>query len=87
MKETLHIIKDSDASHALGLIAQQTQNSSDPIKIVLIQEAVRLSPKTHHPIFVLEEDLKTRGSSSTFPTINYRTLVEMILVADRVMTW
>ena len=87
MKETLHIIKDSNASLALGLIAQQATSASDSIKIVLIQKAVQLNPKTSLPVFVLEEDLKNREGLSTFPTINYRTLIEMIFAANRVMTW
>ncbi len=87
MKETLHIIKNSNTSLALGLIAGQITNASDPIKIVLIQKAVQLNPKTSLPVFVLGEDLKDRESFSTFPTINYRTLIEMIFAADRVMTW
>lgn len=87
MKRTLHILKDSDSSEALTLITQQALSGSETFQILLIQEAVRLTPSAAVPTYVLENDLKAKGVLSPFQTVNYEGMLEMIFTTDTVMTW
>jgi sulfur relay protein TusB/DsrH len=87
MKRTLHILKDSDPSEALRIIEKQVSGGSKDVAILLIQDAVRISPSAHVPIYTLREDLEARGLTSTFETVNYEKMLEMIFSAEKVITW
>lgn len=83
MGRTLHILKDQDSSEALTVIRQQTEGLS----VLLIQGAVHLRPPGPGKVFVLEEDAKKQGISSDYEGIDYSKMLELILRADRVVTW
>lgn len=62
------------------------QNSDRQVWIVLIQDAVHLKNFSGiKKVSVLKEDTNSRGVSSSFPVIEYRDLLSMILEADVVI--
>ncbi len=91
MNRILHILKELTCPEALNLIEQQSAlggalHPSD-LAILLIQNAVKLTPSLGTKIYVLEEDAKARGVKPPFESVDYKKMVEMILAADTVMLW
>jgi sulfur relay protein TusB/DsrH len=87
MNRILHILKDPDSTKALKLIGLQAANHPENLAILLIQDAVKLTPSIAAKVYVLQEDAEARGVQPPFEGVNYEKMVEMILAADTVMTW
>ena len=87
MNRTLHILKESTCAEALNLIEQQALLRPSDLAILLIQDAVKLTPSLGTKIYVLEEDAKAREVKPPFESVDYKKMVEMILAADTVMMW
>lgn len=87
MKRVIHILKDANCEEALTLIGPQATANEEDLTILLIQDAVKLTPSVAAKVCVLEEDAKARGVKSPFEPVDYEKMVEMILAADTVMTW
>lgn len=87
MKRILHILKDSNPSEALRIIEKQVSGGSKDIAILLIQDAVRINPSISIPIYILREDLESRGLTSKFESVNYERMLEMIFGVEKVITW
>ena len=87
MNRTLHILKESTCAEALNLIEQQASLRPSDLVILLIQDAVKLTPSLGTKIYVLEEDAKAREVKPPFESVDYKKMVEMILAADTVMMW
>ena len=71
----------------MEIIPLQIQKSDREVAVLLIQEAVRLSPSFGADIYFLEEDAKKRGVLSNFKAIDYAEMLEMIYAADTVISW
>lgn len=87
MGRILHILKEINQPEALAIIAKQAKQSSQELSILLIQEAVRLLPDLPVKVYVLEEDARTRGVASSFETINYSRMLDLIFSSDSVVAW
>jgi sulfur transfer complex TusBCD TusB component (DsrH family) len=87
MKQILHILKESDSSDAIRLIAEGGSPDREQIRVLLIQGAVGLKPDLNYPVHVLEEDLSAGGATSPLDKVDYSKMLEMILGADSVVTW
>ena len=86
MKHTLHIIKNSEASEALELISS-SEKGDDGVQVLLIQEAVGLTPSIDLPIYILKPDLIERKLASPHQLVDYDKMLEMVLTADSVRIW
>lgn len=87
MKQTLHILKESESSDAIRIISEQESAGGREIRLLLIQRAVGLRPGLKSPVYVLENDLGTGGPASPYEKAGYPKMLEMILGADTVVTW
>ena len=88
MKRILHIVKDPDNEKAFELIRSQAKaGGQTEVRLVLIQEAVRLHPDFPAAVYVLEEDLRERGLSSPYPKIDYSHLLDLIFNSESVINW
>jgi hypothetical protein len=85
MKQTLHILKDSGASDAFGILGELLE--VNPGRILLIQDSVRSSPRLKGPFLVLEEDTADGKPGPGTEAVNYSKMLELILESDRVMVW
>lgn len=57
----------------------------DETEVVLVQDAVKLTQVPASRVSVLDEDVRSRGVSSSFPQIGYPELVQKIFLADRIV--
>jgi sulfur relay protein TusB/DsrH len=92
MKRILHIIKDPNNQKPFELIRSQAgKDGGNEIRLVLLQEAVKLSSNfpTDFPasVYVLEEDLKERGLSSSYQKIDYPRFLDLIFNSESVINW
>ena len=87
MGRILHILKESDSTEALTIIAKEAKQPSQELSIILIQEAVRLPIDLPFKTYVLDEDAKARGVVSKFEMINYSKMLDLVLSSDSVVTW
>ena len=87
MVRILHILKNATSPEALKLIEQQVSAGTSGLAILLIQDAVHLSPPITIPIYVLREDLEARQLASQAEQINYEKMLEMIFTVEKVITW
>jgi len=87
MEKTLHILKDEASEEPLQLLQAAGAEGSTDFAVLLIQDAVRLNPSLNVPVYVMGDDLKKRGASSSHRIVSYDEMVEMILSAETVMTW
>jgi sulfur transfer complex TusBCD TusB component (DsrH family) len=92
MKRILHIIKDPNNKKPFELIQSQAgKNGQTEIRLVLLQEAVRLYSNfpADFPasVYVLEEDLAERGLSSSYQKIDYSRLLDLIFNSESVINW
>jgi hypothetical protein len=87
MKQILHILKESDSSDAIRLIAGGKSTEREKTRVLLIQRAVGLNPELNCPVFVLGEDLPAGGAASSHEKVDYSKMLEMILGADSVIIW
>lgn len=87
MNRTLHILKEPTCSEALNLIEREAAFHPEDLTILLIQDAVKLTPSLGTKIYVLEEDAKARGVKSPFEPVDYEKMVEMVFAADTVTMW
>lgn len=84
MASTLHIIKSSGAVHPWDLLTQQ---ASESLSVVLIQDAVTTQRSVPCPIFALARDVRARGADTSYPVIDDDRFLEMIWEADSVVVW
>ena len=88
MKRILHILKDFPSNAAMELVPRLIEKSGREVTVILIQEAVRLTPSFNRAeVYVLDEDAKKRGVASNLKTIDYPELLERIYAADTVIAW
>jgi len=85
MKTVLYIVKDPNNKKPFELIRSRTEGTE--IRLVLIQEAVKLNPSYPEKIYVLEEDLQERGLSTSHTKISYSGLVDLIFNSEAVVNW
>ncbi|MFO0775189.1 MAG: hypothetical protein U0172_11060 [Nitrospiraceae bacterium] len=83
MGHTLYLMTKAVAAGDPLLPPSRNEGSAD--RAVLLQDAVRLKEVPFGTVFVLGDDLKTRGVSSAFNTIDYPRLLEEIFAADYVI--
>jgi sulfur transfer complex TusBCD TusB component (DsrH family) len=84
----LHILKDKNSPEAMMVIAKEANHHPDTLSVLLIQEAVRMSPNLPVKIYVLEEDVQTRGGvREENEAINYSKMLDLILSFDSVVIW
>jgi sulfur relay protein TusB/DsrH len=94
MHRILHILKDPESKEALRLIEQQFSLAGsegalrpEDTALLLIQNAVKLTPSVKTKIYVLKEDAAARGANPSFEGVDYEKMVEMIFAAETVMAW
>ncbi len=81
-RQVLHIVKRNDPL-AIDLIRRQS--AENPVTVILIQEAARLTfPTDTGPIFVLQDDAPEHP---IYPRIDYPKMLDMILSAADVLVW
>jgi len=88
VKKLLHIVKDPNNKKPFELIRRQAEAQDlTEVQLVLTQEAVQLHPDFHAAIYVLDEDLRERGLSSSYPKIDYSGLLDLIFNSESVINW
>ena len=88
MKRILHIVKDPNNEKALELIRNQIKEKNQTeVRLVLIQDAVRLRIDFPAAVHVLEEDLREKGLSSPYQKIDYYRLLDLIFNSESVVNW
>jgi sulfur transfer complex TusBCD TusB component (DsrH family) len=88
MKTILHIVKDPNNKKPFELIRSQARGKNQTeIRLVLIQEAVRLHPDCPATVYILEEDLQEKGLSSPYTKISYSGLLDLIFNSEAVVNW
>ena len=88
MKSILHIVKDPNNKKPFELIRSQARgNGQTEIRLVLIQEAVRLHPDCPAAVYALEEDLQEKGLSTPYTKISYSGFLDLIFNSEAVINW
>ncbi|MGH8058017.1 MAG: hypothetical protein ACREOH_12405 [Candidatus Entotheonellia bacterium] len=81
----LHILrslKDESAWEIIGI-----QRATQPVVVLLLQDAVLAPPPLDVPMFACEADVQARGLPSSVPLVTYDQIVELIFACERVMVW
>jgi len=81
----LHILrslKDESAWEIIGI-----QRATQPVAVLLLQDAVLAPPPLDVPMFACEADVQARGLPSSLPLLTYDQIVELIFACERVMVW
>lgn len=87
MCQILHVLKETEAKEALRIIEKQAASDAESLAILLIQEGVRLDPSVKVRTYVLGEDLSSRNLTTSFESIDYEKMLELIFQADQIVTW
>ncbi|HUK57232.1 MAG TPA: hypothetical protein VLY20_11285 [Nitrospiria bacterium] len=87
MVRILHVLKDANPAEALTVISREAKGSAQDLSVLLIQEAVRLTPDLPVKIYVLEEDAQKRGMAAGFEPINYTKMLDLILSSHSIIVW
>ena len=87
MCQILHVLKETEAKEALRIIEKQAASDAESLAILLIQEGVRLDPSVMVRTYVLGEDLSSRNLTTSFESIDYEKMLELIFQADQIVTW
>ena len=84
MRKTLYLLTKDPAELETALLPAPGQEGAD-VRIVLMEEAVRLRDLQGYHVSVLDEDLQQRGGGSPFPTISYQDLIRLVFDVDTVV--
>ena len=83
LKKTLYIVGTSPERTEFPLFPSYPAFPEN-ISVVLIQDGVRHQKLPFPYVFALSDDVLSRKLTSTFPSVSYQGLIEMIFKADSV---
>jgi len=87
MPHVLHLIKDPTNHAALDVIAQQANDPTVRLSVVLLQNAVHMRESLPGDVYRLDERKNARLDGCTHPSITHADLLDLIFSADTVVTW
>jgi hypothetical protein len=88
MKKQLHILKSGSDLLPLSIIETLSENHPEAIKVVLMQEGIKIKPAWKAKTYLLNDG---NPLPSPFPEgielIDYERFVDLIFEADGVVAW
>ncbi|RMH06619.1 MAG: hypothetical protein D6704_06870 [Nitrospirae bacterium] len=84
MKTILYLLSKELTSFPEGIIPQ-TPLQDYSLTLLLIQKGVRNTVSFPFPCYALSDDLESQGIASSYPVVDYSTMLHMLLQADTVI--
>jgi sulfur transfer complex TusBCD TusB component (DsrH family) len=79
---TLHILRNLDTK-----LAEEAVDASDGDQLLLIQDAVLHPGPFPCSVTVCRDDLSARNIVSTYPSVDYDGIRDLMLAHERVVLW
>jgi hypothetical protein len=86
MRHVLHLIKDPVNRVALDVLTRQAADPELRLSVVLLHNATSLSDPLPGQVFRLD-GYETTDATSPYPRITHAQLLDLIFLADTVVTW
>lgn len=86
----LFIVKEkSDLDYLLKMYDKSQAKAPDEIALLLIHDAVlvEINGDNDFRIFACSDDVKARGVSVSFDTLNYKQMLKLMADYDKVICW
>ena len=89
MRHVLHLIKDPTNRTAFDVVTHQAADPEIQLSVVLMQDAVRLElpGEPSVKVFRLDNRPANGNAMSPYPHIGHAELLDLIFMADTVITW
>ena len=87
MPHLLHLVKDATNQVAIDVIGEQAADPRVRVSVVLMQNASLAATPLPGEVYRLAENGSPRPPSAPHRPITYSQLLDLIFVADTVITW
>ena len=89
MRHVLNLIKDPTSRTAFDVVTHQAADPEIQLSVVLMQDAMRLELPGEPPakVFRLDNRAVNGNATSPDPHIGHAELLDLIFMADTVITW
>lgn len=82
----LHLLRSPDDARALAT-ARAQHDQGHQVSLLLLHDAVFLSPDFPGLVYAAEEDAQARGCQGNHAVLSYDEIVRLIFEHDRVISW